>query len=73
MTLCAWQRWAWLAPCGLCCAGALGICTQPTVGAREWLALKLLVLPPLHLQERAPHILRPVVDARMPNDACHYH
>ena len=41
--MCAWQRRAWLAPCGLCCAGTPGLLHSQA--ARRWLALRLLPSP----------------------------
>ena len=34
--MCAWQRWAWLAPCGLCCVGALGLLHIQAARASGW-------------------------------------
>ena len=78
--MCAWKRWAWLPPCGLCCAGTLGLLhSQP---ARRWLAPRLGCWPhrgrPAHFDPirrlcargsapaHALRALRPVADVRMP-------
>ena len=76
--MCAWQRRACLALCGLCCAAAGTPGLLHSQAARGWLALRLLAsprppcpfAPPRRLCNRggaqAPYALRPVADVRMP-------
>ena len=82
--MCAWQRRACLAPCGLCCAGTPGLLHSQA--ARGWLALRLLASPrppcpfdpPRRLCNRgsAPGPSAPRTAARgrcAHARACHYH
>ena len=84
--MCAWQRRACLAPCGLCCAAAGTHGLLHIQAARGWLALRLLAsprppcpfAPPRRLYNRrgAPGPSAPRAAARgrcAHARACHYH